>query len=136
MAVTLPAKGRSITVKRGTSPVLIASVRTKSLTINGSPIDVTNDDDAAVRKLLIEPGQVDVSIAVEGILKDELLIQEALSATDRVQPTEFGWPGATPGKLAGDFFLSAFSVNAEYQGPATFSATFESAGAVTFTAAL
>ena len=136
MAATLPTKGRSITVKRGTSPTLIASVRTKSLSIAGSPIDVTSDDAAAVRTLLNEPGQIDVSISVEGVLKDELLIQESLSASDRVQPTEFGWPGATAGKIAGDFFLSAFSVNAEYQGPATFSATFESAGTVTFTAAL
>jgi len=134
MPLTLPTKGRSITVKR--NAILIASVRTKSLSINGSPIDVTTDDDAAVRKLLNEPGQIDVSISVEGVLKDELLIQEALSATDRVQATEFGWPGATPGKIAGDFALTAFSLNAEYQGPATFSATFESAGAVTFTAAL
>jgi len=136
MAATLPTKGRSITVKRGVTPTLIASVRTKSLSINGSPIDVTNDDDAAVRKLLNEPGQIDVSISVEGVLKNETLLQESLDAADRVQATEFGWPGGTPGKIAGDFFLSAFSVNAEYQGPATFSATFESAGTVTFTAAI
>jgi TP901-1 family phage major tail protein len=134
MPLQLPTKARSMTVKR--NALLIASVRTKSLTINGSPIDITNDDDAAVRKLLNEPGQIDVSISVEGILKDELLIQEALSAVDRVQATEFGWPGSvTPGKLAGDFALTSFGVSAEYQGPATFSATFESAGVVAFTAA-
>jgi TP901-1 family phage major tail protein len=135
MPLQLPTKGRSVTVKRGSSPVLIAAVRTKSLTINGTSIDVTNDDDAAVRKLLAEPGEIQVSITVAGVLKDETLLQEALSASDRVQPTEFGWPGTTPGKIAGDFFLSNFGISAEHTGPATFEATFESAGLVTFTAA-
>lgn len=82
------------------------------------------------------PGEVTVSISVSGILKNETLMTEALSATDRVQATEFGWDGSsTDGKLAGDFFLASFSMTGEYQGATTFEATFESAGAVTLTAA-
>lgn len=136
MALQLPTKGRSIGVFRGASPVLVAGARTKGLTINGSPIDITNDEDAAVRKLLNEPGQIDVSITIAGILKNETLIQESLDAADRVQPTEFRWPGSVSnGKIAGDFFLSSFGITGEYQGAAPFEATFESAGAVAFTAA-
>jgi TP901-1 family phage major tail protein len=136
MALQLPSKGRSIGVYRGASPTLVAGARTKGLSINGSPIDVTNDDDAAVRKLLNEPGQIDVSITVAGILKNETLIQESLDAADRVQATEFRWPGSvTNGDLTGDFFLASFGITGEYQGAATFEATFESAGAVAFTAA-
>lgn len=136
MAAALPTRGRLITVKRGTSPTLIASVRTKSCTINGTPIDITTDDDSGVRKLLDQPGEVQVAISVAGVLKDETLATEALSTTDRVQPTEFSWPGAsTPGKLAGDFFLSSFGMTGEYQGAATFEAEFLSTGQVTLTAA-
>ena len=136
MAATLPTPGRALTVKRGATPTLIAGVRTKSLTINGSPIDKTNDDDAAIRKLHDEPGQIDVTITVEGVLVAETLFAEALNATDRVLPTEFGWKGSiTDGKMAGDFFMSSFAITGEYQGTATFSATFESAGAVTLTPA-
>ena len=136
MALQLPSKGRSIGVYRGASPTLIAGVRTKGCTVNGSPIDVTNDDDAAVRKLLNEPGQIDISINVAGILKNETLIQESLDAADRVQATEFRWPGSVSnGKLAGDFFLASFGITGEHQGAATFEATFESAGTVAFTAA-
>lgn len=136
MALQLPTKGRSVGVFRGAAPVLVAGARTKGCSINGSPIDVTNDDDAAVRKLLNEPGQIDVSLTVAGILKNETLIQESLDAADRVQATEFRWPGSVSnGKLAGEFFLSSFGITGEYQGAATFEATFESAGAVTFTAA-
>jgi predicted secreted protein len=136
MSLTLPTKGRSIGVYRGATPTLVAGVRTKGLNINGSPIDITNDDDEAVRKLLNEPGQIDVSISVAGVLKNETLIQEALDAADRVQATEFRWPGSiTDGKLAGDFFLATFGITGEYQGHATFEATLESAGVVAFTAA-
>lgn len=136
MPLTLPARGRLITVKRGAVPSLIASVRTKSLAINGEAIDVSTDDDSGWRKLLDQPGEVGVEISVSGVLKDETLIQEAISTTDRVAPTEFGWPGTTPGKLAGDFFLQSFNVTGEYKGAATFEATFVSTGTVAFTAAL
>ena len=136
MALSLPTTGRNITVKRGASPTLVAGVRTKSISINGSPIDVTTDDDAAVRALLDMPGEITVSISVSGILTDETLATEALSATDRVLATEFGWPGSVSnGKMAGDFFLASFGITGEYQGAATFEATFESAGTVTLTAA-
>lgn len=136
MAATFPAKGRAITVKRGAAPTLIAGLRTKSMSINGSSIDITNDDDAGIRKLMQEPGELSMSITVAGVTKDDLLRIEALSATDRVAATEFGFPGATPGKIAGDFFLASYSETGEYQGVSTFEATFESAGALTYTAAL
>lgn len=136
MAASLPSKARSLTVKRGSSPTLIASVRTKSIKINGEPIDITTDDDSGWKKLLDEPGIVSAEISVAGILKDETLATEAVSTTDRVQATEFGWPGAsTAGKLAGDFFLSSFTITGEYQNAATFEATFVSTGAVALTAA-
>lgn len=136
MAATYPAKGRAITVKRGTSPALINGVRTKSMSINGSPIDITNDDDAGIRKLMDEPGEHSMSITVAGITKADTLRVEALNTTDRVLPTEFGFPGSVSnGKIAGDFFLAGYTETGEYQGAATFEATFESAGALTYTAA-
>lgn len=136
MAATYPAKGRAITVKRGATPALINGVRTKSMSINGSPIDITNDDDAGVRKLMDEPGEVTMSITVAGITKSDTLRIEAISAGDRVLPTEFGFPGTvTNGKIAGDFFLASYTETGEYQGVATFEATFESAGALVYTAA-
>jgi len=138
MAATLPTKGRSVQVKRGASPAtLVAGVRTKSITINGAPIDITNDDDTGIRKLLDEPGQLEVSISVSGILKNEVLLTESLQTSDRVQPTEFLWPGAvSAGSLSGDFFLASMGITGEYQGAVTFEAAFESAGAVTLVAAV
>lgn len=124
-------------MKRGSpTPLLIGGVRTKSMSLNGEPIDITSDDDAAVRKLMDEPAELTMEITVSGITKSDTLRVEALSTTDRVLPTEFGFPGSvTNGKIAGDFYLASYTETGEYQGAATFEATFQSTGALTYTAA-
>lgn len=135
MAATYPMQGRVVTVKRGAVPALIAGVRTKSIAINGEPIDVTNDDDGGVRKLMDMPGELAIEISVSGVVKNDTLRQEALSVTDRVLPTEFGFPGTSPGKIAGDFYLASYTETGEYKGATTFEATFQSAGAAVYTPA-
>lgn len=134
-----PHSGRKLVLKRGETPTVIAGVRTKSFTINGEPIDVTSDDDSAVRKLLAEPGERAVEISVSGVLKDDALLVEALKTDDRVDNTVFEWPEITPttgtaGSLSGDFFLASYTQTGEYQGMIAFDATFQSAGDVTYTA--
>lgn len=130
-------KGRSVTITRGGT--LVAGVRTKSISINGSPIDITSDDDAGVRKLLDTPGQVDINISVSGIVRNDTLRQEAVSTTDRVAATTFmyggfeGSPTNTHG-FSGDFFLASYTETGEYQGAVTFEAEFQSAGPITYTA--
>lgn len=136
MAATYPMKGRAVTIKRGAvTPVLLAGVRTKSFSLNGEAIDITNDDDAGVRKLMQEPGELSMEISVSGITKDDVLRLEALSLTDRTSVTEFTFPGAVAGKIAGDFYISAYTETGEYKGVATFEATFMSAGPLTYTPA-
>lgn len=124
-------------MKRGSpSPLLIGGVRTKSMSLNGEPIDITSDDDAAVRKLMDEPAELTMEITVSGITKSDVLRIESLSTIDRVLPTEFGFPGSvTNGKIAGDFYLASYTETGEYQGAATFEATFQSTGPLTYTAA-
>lgn len=126
-------KGRTIEVWRGAPLALVASVRTKSMTLNGEPYDVTTDDDDGVRKLLADAAEVSAEISVEGLTVDgHALAAESDNIIGRVQPTEFRL-GAVE-KFAGDFFLASYSPgNGEYKGVATFAATFQSAGAVTYT---
>lgn len=129
-------KGRAVVVRR--NGVNLAGVRTKSIAIAGSPIDVTTDDDDGVRRLKDEPGQVDVSISVSGIVLNNTLRSEALSTSDRVSQTQFifggfeGSPANTHG-FVGDFFLASYTESGEYNGVVTFEAEFQSAGLVTFT---
>lgn len=124
-------RGRSFIVQR--NGVNVAGVRTKSISINGSPIDVTSDDDDGVRKLLDQPGQVDVSISVAGILLDDTLAQESLSTSDRVAATKFLRPGSPDNGFSGSFFMSSYKETGEYQGAVLFEAEFQSADTVTFT---
>lgn len=122
--------GRNIVVKR--NGVVVAGVRVKGISIAGSPIDVTTDDDDGVRKLLDAAGQVDISINVSGILVNDTLRDEALAADDRVAPMVFEFGGGSPSDgYTGDFFMEGYSEGGEHQGAGTFEATFQSAGAVT-----
>lgn len=129
-------KGRSVTVSR--AGVAIAGVRTKSISINGAPIDISSDDDAGVRKLLEEPGQLDVNISVSGIVRNDTLRQAAMSLTDRVAAMTFAFTGfegspANTHGFSGDFYIASYAETGEYQGAVTFEAEFQSAGAVTLT---
>lgn len=121
--------GRNIIVKR--NGIAVAGVRVKGISIAGSPIDVTTDDDAGVRKLLDAAGQVDVAINVSGILVNDTLRDEALEADDRVAPMTFEVGSGSPTDgYAGDFFMEGYNEGGEHQGAGTFEATFQSAGAV------
>jgi predicted secreted protein len=122
--------GRNILVRR--NGVVLAGVRVKGISIAGAPIDVTNDDDDGIRKLLDEAGQLDISISVSGVLMNDTLRDEALNADDRVAPTAFeiGTTSPTDG-YSGNFFMESYNEGGEYQGHGTFEATFQSAGAVT-----
>jgi len=132
MATTAAMRGRLVQVKRGAVPSLVAGVRTKAITVNGSPIDITNDGDDGVRKLLDQPGQLDISISVSGVIVSEAFRAECLSTADRVENTTFLY-GATQG-FTGPFFLASYTETGEYQGAVTFEAEFQSAGAVTYVA--
>ena len=124
------SRGRSFVVQRGGANV--AGVRTKSLTVNGSPIDVTTDDDAGIRSLLDQPGQVDVAISVAGILLNDILAAESLQTSDRVQLTKFLRSGSPDNGFSGQFFLASYKETGEYQGAVTFKADFQSADTVTY----
>jgi predicted secreted protein len=123
-------RGRAFVVKR--NGIAVAGIRTKSISVNGSPIDVTNDDDDGVRKLLEQPGEVTVTITVAGIQFNDVLAAEAVSRTDRIKHTQFLRPGSPDNGFSGDFFMSSYSENTDHKEAALFEATFESAGEVTF----
>ena len=129
--------GRNLTLEYPTGTV-IAGVRTKSFTVDASPIDVTTDDDSGLRTLLEEPGQHMIDISVEGLLKDDDLLQQIVDGTLFIQALTIKLPFtfvSTQGTIVGDFRFNNFEISGEYQGAITFSATLQSSGTFTFTAA-
>ncbi len=123
--------GRKLLVKR--NGATIAGARTKSVTVNNEPIDVTTDDDSGYRTLLEAPGQQQIDLSVEGLTKDDALKQAAIEGTTLIEPYTIEFPsGAT---VEGDFRLNNIELGAEYNAAITFTAEIQSTGAYTYTAA-
>ena len=77
--------GRQVKVYEGdvSTGTLVAGARTKSVTFNNEPIDVTTDDASGFRTLLEEPGQKSLDVSVEGLLFDEEIESKWQRALDR-----------------------------------------------------
>lgn len=129
----MPANiGRELLVKRGST--VIAGVRTKTVTFNGEPVDVTSDDDSGFRKLLAEVGQKSIDMSVEGVTKDNELRSAALSGTSLLlTDVNIEWPNGDT--LSGDFFMNSVEETGAYNDAITFTSSFQSSGEWTYTPA-
>jgi TP901-1 family phage major tail protein len=124
--------GRLVRIKIGST--VVAGARSDSFSVNREHIDITDKGDAGVRKLLgLHLATMETSLSCSGVLKGTALIDWAKSETDVLKTLDFEVTAV--GTYTGSFGLASFSIGAEHNGEATFEATFESGGAVTFTAA-
>lgn len=115
----------------------IANVRSKTFGVSAEPVDVTTDDDNGWRTLLNDPGVRSVEVTVDGIADNEAVLADIMAANDLTLALSATLPTSltTAGSLSGTFFVSAFEYNGSgSDGAVEFSATFQSSGAVTYTA--
>lgn len=129
--------GRKVRVQvgSGVGAADVAGAQTDELVINREHIDITDKDDAGVRTFLGEIGVISLSMTCSGILKDDTLIDWASDSTDVLKAMSFVITGI--GTYAGQFGVASFTQGGnDGAEAATFQATFESAGAITFTAAV
>lgn len=124
------ALGREATFTVNSSAV--AGVRTKNLTLNKEPVNVTDDDSSGVQELLAEPGEKSIEFSVDGIIDDRVL-REAWFGTEQLDTIAVTWPNGDT--LSGSFKMTAYSEGKPYNEAITFEATFQSAGTWTYTAA-
>jgi len=128
-------KGRNVLLKyyNGTSYVTVGGARELTLTINNEPVDITNADDAGVRKLLEGAGVNSVTVKLQGVY-----VEDAASAAIRTDAStnahrsfQFVLPGS-PGKTyQGTFMVASYEESSSYKDAVMTSLTLESAGAVT-----
>lgn len=124
--------GRNLKLKTGST--VIAGVRTKGVSINGEPIDVTTDDDAGYRTLLAEAGQMALDISVDGITKDnELRAAMASDTTLTLTGASLEYPNGDT--ITGTFLLVSLEETGAYNDAVTFTASLQSSGQWTYTAA-
>jgi predicted secreted protein len=126
--------GRDLLVRK--NGVAIAGLRTNSTTLDGSPVDVTDKSDGGFRRLANFAGVKSMEISVDGVWKANTLGALAFAATatglllDDV--TLINGNGDT---IAGDFYLANYTESGGHEGEVTFTATLQSSGAWTTTAA-
>lgn len=125
------ANGRALTIDWDS--VTIAGARTKGYTVTNDYVDVTTDDEDGWRTLLTDPGMRSVEVTVGGITKNQIILAEIMKANITGEPLTVQLP-TTTGTLAGTFVCSSFEESGEHDGAVEFSATFMSAGVVTYTA--
>jgi len=107
--------GRKVILKKDNTP--IANVRTKSLSINRELVDSSDDDSGAWATHLDEPGQIDVSISVEGVIADHSILGEALNVATGNETYTLTYPDG--GIVSGSFWAFILS---RWRTPTTMSA--------------
>lgn len=126
-------KGKTLLIKKGAT--LLAGIRSKTVTINNNPIDVTTDDDvnaagASYRAYLA--GIVDLEITGEGVAKDataaRAMRKDAIAGTVAEYTIEF--PGGDT--LVGDMFIASYIDTGVVEGAVTFSITLRNSEAPTY----
>lgn len=115
--------------------VTLTGMRSKSLTINGETIDVTDSDSANLHRELLDGGGVtSMSISGSGPYKagagEKRCIGRALSKA--IVDHQFIVPGL--GTYEGLFQTTQATISGEYNGEVQVQYSFESAGEITFTA--
>lgn len=128
--------GRDFVVKKDSTA--IASVRTKSVTWNGTPIDITSDDDDGATTYLADAfSNTTLEISVEGLTDDDVLSDLAFTATDSDKfLSDLTLERGNGDAISGSFILTNYVESGTYQEATTFTATIVRNGAHTFTPAV
>jgi predicted secreted protein len=131
----MPAKsGRDLLIKKaGTA---IAGFRTNTVTVDGSPVDITSKDDGGFRTMADFAGTLSIDIEGDGVWKANTLgaLAFAASPTGRLL-TDITLVNANGDTIAGSFYLANYVETGAHETEITFTASLQSSGAWTVTAA-
>ncbi len=125
----------------------IGGLRSTSITLNDESVDITNKDSLGSRTLLAGAGVNSLSVSGSGVFTDsaaEVAVRTSFQAqqntsngssaqTAAFETFEFIIPNL--GTYTGAFQITSLEYAGEYNGEATYSMSFESAGYITFAAA-
>ena len=138
-------KGKEVLIKIPSSgtQTTIGGLRSSSITLNDESVDITSKDSSGYRTLLAGGGVNSISISgsgvftdstTEGLLKDAYLnqLQFAADGTTANVPEFEDFEFIIPNffKFTGKFQVTSLEYAGEYNGEATYSVSFESAGII------
>lgn len=124
--------GRDLVVKKNS--VAIAGVQTTGLTIDNSPVNITDIADDGFRTLGDFSGERSMDLSVDGVWKDTVVEAIAYGADSGLLLTDITIDLPSGGSLAGDFFVANWTLTGTHNEAATYSATLQSSGDWTYTA--
>ena len=127
--------GRLCLIKK--AAVTIGGIRTAGMTVNGSPINVEDQGDSGFATYLagILTGQ-SLELTGEGYEEDQILRDLSLGPAAARFLTDITFTFPNGDVISGGFVLSGYSETGAFEDGQTFTATFTSDGAWTFTAAI
>jgi TP901-1 family phage major tail protein len=133
-------KGSDILIKVDSngagSFVTIGGMRSKSISLNAETVDVSDSDSVNKwRELLAGAGMKSATLTGSGVFKDTAGEEDVRGYffAQSIEDYQFIIPDF--GTIGGAFQVTAIDYAGEYNGEATYSMTFESAGELTWTAA-
>jgi len=125
------ALGRTLLLKKGA--VIIASLKSKSFTINNEPVDVTTDDDGGYRCNLPTSGQASIDISFDGVETDGILRGLQLTGGLAQQYADFTLTWDSGDVLACAFNFTSYEESGTTTEGITFSGSLQSSGTWTYT---
>lgn len=135
MSVGVGFLGRQIDYTIGGAT--IAGIVSKSLSINNSAVDTSDDDSNGWAESLATPGRKEITIGLSLKAKNLSLIQSAIDNTSQIYASLLTFPDgtSTPSTLAGDVFMTTVSLSGEHEDLTTIDVELMYSGEPTFTAA-
>ena len=126
--------GRTLLIKKGGTA--IAGARVDTVSIDNSPVDVTDKGSAGWRELGSFSGTRTVDLSVSGVWKDDVLRDAAFAADTALLLSDitvtFG-DGAAFGSSS--WFLANYEETGDHDGAVTFTASLQNSGDPAFTTA-
>jgi predicted secreted protein len=104
-------------------------VRVKTLQVNRELVDVTDDNSLGLMERLAEPGVIDVQISVEGILADNVIVDDAFDTSSAPVAVTLTGPLFA---ITGTFAIGSTEIGMNTAEATTFSTTLMIADASTF----
>jgi predicted secreted protein len=124
--------GRLFKIKKNN--VTLLGVKSKSMTRNNEPVDVTTDDENGFRTVMAEPGTYSFEMSVDIVVKDAVLRDLAM-ATGSAMLTDITLEFENGDTCACSLFLTNYEQSGATNGAVEASASLQSSGPWVYTKA-
>ncbi len=129
--------GRAFLLKNGTwsGGTTVADCRSHSVKINHEMVDITNKSSAGFRTLLEGAGTKSISISFGGVVSNDTGFETLLGYLNSGSINAHAVGFADGDTIEGSFMATSVEITGEHNGEQAFTATLESSGSWTYTAA-